>query len=221
MDWTKWDWQASIDRHCTDIAPFVAVMIAMAGLIGGKVVETLPRHVVLAILELLRPAESITRRIIVMAARGLVVPPSERAGPDGPIPRGDGTDERIPAFRLFDPRKPLGPRRKSAPGYGPRIWIIGGENDPACEKRDPMPDDRVPAGRLCRRLLALQAALANIPRQARRLARALARASCKYDQPMRRGRPPGHREGGKDALDEILANAQVLASLAMLHPKPG
>ncbi len=221
MDWTKWDWQASVDRYRNDIAPIVATMIAMAGIAGGRIVETLPRHVHLAILDLLRPAEAIVRRIIVMAARGLEVSSSVGTGPVGKIPRGEGRGDRIPAFPLFDPRKALGPKRKTAPGYGPRVWMIGGENDPAFMKRTPLPDDPVPAARLCRRLLSLQAALENIPRQARRLARALARASRKWDQPMRRGRPPGHRAHGKDDIDEILASSQVMALIAMLHLKPG
>jgi hypothetical protein len=44
---------------------------------------TLPRHLRLAILRLLRPAESAARRLIVAAARGLVValPPPRKSGP--------------------------------------------------------------------------------------------------------------------------------------------
>ena len=221
MDWTKWDWQAMINRYCGDIAPIVATMIAMAGIVGGKIVETLPRHVHLAILNLLRPAEAIVRRIIVMAAHGLEVAPPVRAGPVGPIPRGKGQNDRIPAFPLFDPRKAVGPRRKTAPGYGPRVWVIGGENDPAFQKPAPKPDDPVSAARLCRRVLSLKAALENIPRQARRLVRALARTSCKWQKPMRPGRPPGHKARGKDAIDEILASSQEMALIAILHPKPG
>jgi len=49
--------------------------------------NTLPRHLRLAILRLLRPAESAARRLIVAAARGLVVTlPPPRAGKPKPAP---------------------------------------------------------------------------------------------------------------------------------------
>ena len=221
MDWTGWDWRASVKRNRDDLLPIVVTMVAMAGLTGGKIVETLPRHVYLGILELLRPAEAILRRIIVMAARGLVVPVRACSGPSGSIPRGKGKGARIPAFQLFDPRKNVDPRRRTTPGYGPRIWVIGGDNPPAYTKRVPMPDDAVPAARLCRRLLALQAALNDIPGQARRLVRALARPSQRWKQPMRPGRPPGFRQDGKDDIDEILTECETMAWIAMRNPKPG
>ena len=57
----------------------VAGLVAMASLAGGA--STLPRHLYRAILRLLRPAESAARRLIIAAARGIVValpPPRPR-----------------------------------------------------------------------------------------------------------------------------------------------
>jgi hypothetical protein len=48
----------------------LAMLVAMAGMGGGT---TLPRHLYRAILLLLRPAESAVRRLIIAAARGIVV----------------------------------------------------------------------------------------------------------------------------------------------------
>ena len=49
----------------------LAMLVAMAGMAGGT--STLPRHLYRAILRLLRPAESAARRLIIAAARGIVV----------------------------------------------------------------------------------------------------------------------------------------------------
>jgi hypothetical protein len=64
------DWAAQIDRNRLALISIVATLFAMVGL--GRVVTGLR----LEILRTLRPAESAVRRLIVMAARGVVVKPT-------------------------------------------------------------------------------------------------------------------------------------------------
>jgi hypothetical protein len=82
------------------------------------------------------------------------------------------------------------------------------------------------ATRLCRRLQALQAALRDVPAQARRLARWLARGE-KLRQsgrwarvsPLRSGRPPGHRARNRHPVDEVLKDCHELALYSMANPE--
>lgn len=64
------NWNAAIERNGEALKRILAVLIAMA---SGE--ATLPRHLHRAILALLRPTEAAARRLIIVAARGLVVPP--------------------------------------------------------------------------------------------------------------------------------------------------
>jgi hypothetical protein len=97
------DWSAAIEKNREALKRVLAMLVAMAGLGGlssplagedgsarrGKAEPlaepgegyfsgsraTLPRHLHRAVLRLLRPAESAARRLVIAAARGLVVPP--------------------------------------------------------------------------------------------------------------------------------------------------
>lgn len=70
----------------------LAMLLDLAGIAEGETVETLPRHLRGYVNRLLRPAESATRRLIVIAAQFLVVtvrhavkrPVPERTGPRHP-----------------------------------------------------------------------------------------------------------------------------------------
>lgn len=78
------DGTAAIERNREALKRIVAMLSAMAGLVpdseaASSARSTLPRHLWLAVLRLLRPAEAAARRLIIAAARGLVVPP--------PLPR--------------------------------------------------------------------------------------------------------------------------------------
>ena len=235
MNWLReWDWALSVERHRRPLCWIVMTLFAMAGLVAGAVIETLPRHTHRTILHTLRPTEAAVRRLIVLVMRAMdeAVPtawkrPEPRRRTSG---RGRGKEDQgkdrsvwdcIPAFRLFDPRKYVGPpRRRTTPGYGPRIWNIDGPNDPAFVKKTPMPDDPVPAERICLRLLALKAALDDLPAQAVRLRRMMARVRRKWPVPMRRGRPPGYRARGKTVIDEILEDCQTQAIWALTPVRP-
>jgi hypothetical protein len=66
------DWNAAIENNRETLKRVLAMLIAMAGLDDGCP-TTLPRCLHRAVLRLLRPAESAVRRLIIVAARGLVV----------------------------------------------------------------------------------------------------------------------------------------------------
>ena len=95
------DWNAAIEKNREALKRILAALVAMAGLAGGG--STLPRHLHRAVLRLLRPAESAVRRLVIVAARGLVVtlPPQRprwrRAKPKSMILRnGVGTGIVMP-----------------------------------------------------------------------------------------------------------------------------
>jgi len=158
---------------------------------------TLPRHLHRAVLSLLRPAEAAARRLIIVAARGIVValPPARpckprptstilRNGigtgivmPRGFRPRSDTRATRTFALPLFDrlPRWGAPPRPLAASGF-PRISIPG-LTQPCPAPRAPLPDDPIDAARLALRLGALASVLDDLPREARRFARWRARAA--------------------------------------------
>ena len=135
------DWNAAIEKNREALKRILAALAAMAGLgaiptsplVGedgsarrGEAetlaepgegylpsrAPTLPRHLYLAVLRLLRPAESAARRLIVVAARGLTValPPSRPA----------------PWFPKRSSPKPTGPaeRRSARPccGFPTKDW---------------------------------------------------------------------------------------------------
>lgn len=197
------DWNAAIDKHREALTHILATLVAMAGLGAGEGTHgdrspTLPRHLRLAVLRLLRPAESATRRLIIALARGLVVtlPPPRKAPQAGrtkivsTVPRnGIGTGIVMPSaapggsssahatpralsLPLFDPMQhPFRPRRPRQNGV-PRISFPGFTQPfPIASRCPPTPDDAVDSGCLCRRLEALASALDDLPRQARRFAR--------------------------------------------------
>jgi hypothetical protein len=169
---------------------------------------TLPRHLHRFVLRLLRPAEAAARRLIIVAARGMVVqlsPPRIRKPNAKPLlnrRNGYGTGVVIRpgplpewarvlapkrsstlSLPLFDPLKRFGGRRRYVkPSAMPRIRSfddprIGFFQQPrAPDPLPPSPDDPLDAGRLYRRLEAIDRALNDLPRQAKRMARWQARA---------------------------------------------
>ena len=81
------DWNAAIENNREALKRVLAMLVAMAGLDPhpevreGEPRRTLPRHLHRAVLGLLRPAESAVRRLIIVAARGLVAPPARPRKP--------------------------------------------------------------------------------------------------------------------------------------------
>jgi hypothetical protein len=74
------DWNGAIERQREELLRIVAALFAMAGLIGLRSVETLPRQIHRRILLVLRPAESAVRRLIVATAGEFRGPPATSLG---------------------------------------------------------------------------------------------------------------------------------------------
>jgi hypothetical protein len=208
------DWSLVLRRNRTALGAVVSIIVA---LIGGREDGLLSRRVRSAALSLLRPAESALRRLIVIAARGLVAVP--RARPlvaTGIRPGGAAAAARIPAFRLFDPPLRFARLRPAPPRGVPRIRTFWGQAPaprpmPSPPRTRPDPAAPVDASRLRRRLAAFERALADLPAQARRLARRLARARATPPRPLRLGRPPGWRVRGARDVDRVLRECHALA----------
>ena len=231
------DWALAIERNREPLLRIVAALFAMIGLGESGAVERLSRPLYRAVLGVLRPAEAAVRRLIVVAARGMVVKPSLAR----PAPAGlkiSGTGQGRVSFQLFDPgRRPLDwdhgrPARSLGPG--PRIRFIDVAFDPrsplfrrsspaalapAPDAEEAVEHDTVNAIPLCRRLAAIKRALEDLPRQARRYARWRARPvearHPRHSTPLRRGPPPGHRQRQSHEVDDILARCHWLAWEAM------
>ncbi len=233
------NWPLAIDRNRAALA---AVVAAVAALIGGRdAAGPIARRLRNAALALLRPAEAAARRLIVVAARGLVVRPA----PARPLPpaaalrealatrpaQGGGRGGRIPAFPLFDRWKRFRPQlARVRPAGVPRIRVFGRAPlalapvaPPAAAgppKRGADPEAPVEIGRLRLRLRSLERALADLPHQARRLARWTARRAAAAPTappraPLRPGRPPGHRRRPDRPVDLLLRECHALACAAL------
>jgi len=212
------DWDLAVQRNSETLQGIIAALFAM---LGEAMAERIPHPLHRAVLRVLRPAESAVRRLIVIAARGLVV----KVAPSRPMPKGTvigkGTQSRF-AFQLYDTRKyfpELSQRRVRYTRNPPRIHVFPYDTlqplpQPAPPPVSP-PDGLVNAARLNRRLQALKLALDDLPRQARRMARWRARREAakapKFKSPLRPGPPPGRRKKHIHPIDEILANCHWLA----------
>ncbi len=236
------DWNEIVEASCERIIAAIAPLLAVLGFDPRRQGE-MPRHFHRAFLLLLRPAESAARRLIVMAARGIIV--TLRLGVSRAFPAGlgqklklaleKGTEhERIPAFQLIDPLKRFSPE-----GFGwaeewgkdwgkvpsfPRISVPG-FSDPVFAEPVPFPshDDIVDTSSLVGRIRALKSALEDLPRQALRLARwkargELARKAEKWKpgrlSPFRPGFAPGYHRSDKREIDNIISDMHYFASEA-------
>lgn len=215
------DWPLAIDRNRDALRRIVAALFALAGLGGAGSGSTLPRHVCSAVMLVLRPAESALRRLIFIAAQGLLLKPRvARPLPEG-LPAFTAAGAlRTPAFCLLDPLK-----RFSLDAFDnnalPR-FSFDSAYDPACDlPQFSSPDEQVEAALLFGRLRALRNALNDLPRQARRLARWEARRDGLLQRKgpfrpmrlsvMRPGPPPGRRLRAVHEVDDVLRECHGLA----------
>lgn len=212
------DWPMIINRNRERLFAVVTELFVMAGF-GRGGTGFLPRPVFRALLILLRPAESAARRLIIMAARGLVLKLRVvRAFPSGLVLTGGG--ERIPAFCLIDPLKRFAPEdfEWGKEQVLPRISVPGFIN-PVFAAARPVAadDDLISPAAICRRLQALKEALDHLPREALRLARWRARQAPKNTgrlSPFRPGLAPGlHRHQPRE-IDAILSDCHYFANEA-------
>ena len=221
------DWARAIERNSEALVEIVETLFAMLGLASEATVTRISQPLHRAVLWVLRPAESAVRRLIVIAARGLVV----KVAPSRPMPKGRMIGKAStprPSFQLFDPRKRFKPVRvmkftRLVPrihffGPDPRVAALWPAPRPVVEPPPP-PDGLVNALRLSRRLQALNSALEDLPRQARRVARWRQRREAapemKFLSPLRPGHPPGYRRKPMHEVDEVLIACHGLAWDAM------
>jgi drug/metabolite transporter (DMT)-like permease len=201
----------------------IATLLAVVGL--GPVAW----EVRLRVLRTLRPAEAAVRRLIVLAAQGLVLKPAVHR----PMPPGLSRQLRVArkdrrlCFPLSDPQvRMVEPVRKKYFKKGPRVSFIA-PADPTItavfEALHPAPvvptpsepkDENRP---MLLRLEAVRLALEDLPRQAQRLLRwrerrrAIAAKRLIYTSPLRPGRAPYMRKFPVSDVDYVLERCHLLA----------
>jgi hypothetical protein len=237
------DWSAAIETNREALKRVLAMLVAMAGIAGDVRPATLPRQLHRFLLRLLRPAEAATRRLIIVAARGLTVEPRPRGTvPSGPhkaasifVKDGVGTGIVTPSapaprhsrsLPLFDPLPRWSVRRLAKQAGVPRISLFDWPRDP--DPLLPSPDDPLDASRIHRRLEALAAALDDLPRQARRFACWRDAVDHEHETsgaqkhrriwPLRPGRPPGSLRRPVHEVHDILDRVHGLAFWALERP---
>jgi hypothetical protein len=216
MNWRMdFNWDLALKHNSEALQGIIMALFAMLGLEGEATVSRIPK-----------PLHRAVRRLIIIAARRLVV----KVAPSRPMPKGlkigKGDGNRLPSFQLYDTRKyfvELSQRRVKYTKNPPRIHVFPYDtlvpiSRPVAEPVSP-PDGLVNGERLSRRLQVLKLALADLPRQARRMARWRLRReampSPKFKSPLRPGPPPGRRKRHIHPIDEILADCHALAWDAM------
>ncbi|MBL8907809.1 MAG: hypothetical protein JNM20_14145 [Rhizobiales bacterium] len=235
------DFKLAIERNRAPLLVEVLKLFAMIGLTEGATIERISRPLHRQVMGILRKAESAVRRLIVAAARDIVLEPEE---PRPARPRAktsnkakgkaDGEGEakekrkRRPLFNLFDQLKRSPHRIKKRRRPEPRIQVMDLGNNPmfpiyvVVRQQEPPPavinkadDGMVSAKNLLRRLIAAADALQDIPRHAMRLARWHAKPKEERRperwSPLRPGRPPGFRQRARHVVDEILKECHWLA----------
>jgi hypothetical protein len=229
----NWTWADIIDRNTGLLKPIIAAMFV---LLGGA--ARLSPGVYRKVMLLLRPTESAVRRLIVIAALNVVAKPAGvRPKPTGPITSKGGTSRC--SFALFDPRKRFPQfqqiQKRKIARVPPRFYLVGSDPvgtapwyaqpcpvPPVVPVLPPTDDGLVDGARVSRRLHALSSALADIPRQAKRLARwRLRRLSTPHLRKMdvmRYGRAPGYRKQKTREIDTILDDCHYFACEALKTP---
>ena len=216
MDWTR---AIEINRQALlrIVAELVAVLAAFEGVLR------LPRPIHRTLGLGLHKAEAAVRRLIVIAARGLVVP----APPARPMPTGlviVGKNPQGPArlvFPLFDKRVTYSfEEAQPVAQAGPRIRSFGDES-PRQQFLNLFPSavdnlsSEAATQTLRLRLQATSRALHNLTTEARRMARWLVRRkgmeNPKFTMPMRPGPPPGNNRQSKADIDLVLHECHALA----------
>ena len=212
----------AIDLNKTVLARIVAGLFALLGLTEGTVLGRIPIDLHRNIRRVLRPAESAARRLIVVMAMFVTVKPEPARA--RPMPKNivrAAQEKSRPAFQLFDPRQRFfQKRRKPKPaGAGPRIAFFseGAYRTISYAPAPKSPGDGLEnSAHIMRRLRALKAALEDLPSQANRLARVLAKRRNSPDiklqlkTPLRPGRPPGHRQKPRLEIDHVLRECEWL-----------
>ena len=208
------DWDKAIERNTLALIRIVGALFALlvsARLTGSGLM--IPRHVWRKIMFVLRPAESAVRRLIIIAARTLVcaAPKLRLRSFDVSRPSADHSSTAFsvaPTFQLFDPLKRFDFDLDDGESFSDASAPFGA---------DAPNDTPVNAEPLHYRLRALRNALADLSKQAERLARHNARQQATLAtgqpmriSPMRPGLPPGWRDRPKHEVDSVLKECHRL-----------
>ena len=195
------DWPRAIAINSEALKGVIDIIFAMLGLGSGDTPSRITLTLYRAVLRLLHPAESALRRLIVIAARGLVV----KIAPSRPrLTRTRVKGKRLRAsFQFFDTRKDF--TREFNRVFDQSITT--------------KPERMMDARPLTQRLQILTSVLDDLPRHAIRFARWRIRRenlkSPKFTSPFRPGPPPGHRKKKTHEVDELLTECHHLAFYAM------
>jgi hypothetical protein len=216
------DIRAAIALNKTALVRIVAGLFGLLGLTGNDAPATISSRLHRSIARVLLSAESAARRLIVVLARIAQIkalPP--RPAPAGLVRSAKGQQRR--SFPLFDPRQDFlsqHPPAKNAPRAQPRISFFGEGKIRTIAWGEPSSDvsleeKEINPAHLLRRLEALKSALDDLPHQARRLMRALARRAKsprqKFVMPLRPGHAPGFRRRPQLEIDHVLQQCDWLA----------
>jgi len=210
------DWKEAIARKQRELSAIVAGLMAM--LAAGALRDNRFRSDVLGVL---RPAESAVRRLIVLVMRhGMNGAPIMRQR-DVTTDFSGLTKSRkgVTAFCLIDARKRFEDRHHARKKADPHIWAFGTKRAP--HDRSARPAPRFDA--IERRLCALRGALEDLPGQARRMARMMARRQhapsgrCRVG-PVRPGLAPGFRARRGHRVDAILLDCHGLVAGGVWRP---
>ena len=124
------DWAFAIERHREPLLRIVAGLFAMIGLTESGAVERLSRPLYRLVLGILRPAESAVRRLIIVAARDIVVEPRLsvrfRRGVSSPAKAKANTNAARPLNCSTRARISMAAsgRRHKGPKVEPRIHVF-------------------------------------------------------------------------------------------------
>jgi hypothetical protein len=211
------DWARAVEKNRVTLTRIVAEIFALLGLAAGGTVERLPQALYLAAERLLRPTESALRRLIVIAARGLVVKPSPKRARSKGVKIERKASGRM-SFRLFDTRKTFDFITFENPLVVHVKTYTSNPFNPFDKMYQRRPEELAVnphASQLCRRLAAVALALETIPHQAQRMARWRARRKLmekpKFTAPLRPGSPPGLRVNPTAEVDFVLQECHGLA----------
>ena len=121
------DWDLAIKRNSEALKGIVAALFAMLGLVGEATVSRIPQPLHRAVLRVLRPAESAMRRLIIIAARGLVVKlpaarPISRPDAGGANRQGRALPSLLPALRSAEKLHSTPQKRQAAYPAHPYLW---------------------------------------------------------------------------------------------------
>ena len=216
------NWPQAIERNSETLLRIILALAASLGLSDGGVLKTLPRFLYNQALRIIVPAESAVRRLILIIAhemklRGGIKLPKARITFTNFMLLNPLPADHIHAFNLLDPRKIFGLKAPDYSGFGESCDHEQREGEDIAPDKTP-----IPAASLGRRLLALKAALENLPKQARRLARWYEQRDAAYTKnqphlysPVRPGLPPAYRKHNLDEIDDVMIECHSLALLAL------